>query len=154
MPIKPKGPRLWLRPARKYGQGQVTPPTWWIRDGSVCVSTGFREHEKGQAETVFADYLAGRKEDKTYYVYFISAKSPDFPIKIGISTTHAMRFAQIQSSLPFDIDVLAVVPVKDPLFERRLHRRFAATRLRGEWFMRSDELMAMINQLLEQNVAA
>lgn len=143
-----KGPRLYLQPARRDRYGAVVEvPVWVIRDGTIKRSTGCVENQRGLAEVALVDYARGRAPDKTYYVYFLSAKSENFPVKIGITEARAGRFRTIQNALPFEVEVIGMVPVKDPIFERRLHRQFAGSRLRGEWFARSPELLAAIEKL-------
>jgi hypothetical protein len=150
-----KGPRLYLQPARRDQYGAVLEaPVWVIRDGSIKRSTGCAENQRELAEVALADYARGRAPDKTYYVYFLSAKSENFPVKIGITETRAGRFRSIQSALPFEVEVIGMVPVKDPIFERRLHRQFAGSRLQGEWFTRSPELLAAIEKLTAENLGA
>jgi hypothetical protein len=59
MPRRTKGPRLWLRPARYDGAGQLTHESaWFILDGNRQRSTGFGAQDISQAEKALADYLA------------------------------------------------------------------------------------------------
>lgn len=53
-----KGPRLWLQPERRNGNGSIEAARWIIRDGSIKRSTGFVESERGGAEKALADYIA------------------------------------------------------------------------------------------------
>ena len=53
-----KGPRLWLQPERKNGNGSIEAARWIIRDGNIKRSTGFVEGERGGAEKALADYIA------------------------------------------------------------------------------------------------
>lgn len=142
---KSLGPRLWFRPDRHHStRGNLEPGKWMIRDGQKMVSTGFGEDQRAQAETALHDYVAKTTPQKSYFVYFISAAAADFPIKIGISQSRHIRFASLQNALPYDLEILALMPTEDPLLERRLHRQFAGLRLKGEWFRRTPELMAYI----------
>ena len=77
-------------------------------------------------------------------VYFIGGDVG--PIKIGMTASAANRLARIQSTCPFPVRVLASMP-GGRSEEMRLHRQFAASRLHGEWFERSPELLAEIAAL-------
>jgi integrase len=57
MPAKSKGPRLWLRKARRQA-GRVThPAVWVIRDGEHQESTGCSQSDRGDAERALEAYL-------------------------------------------------------------------------------------------------
>jgi integrase len=59
MPLAGKGPRLWLRPARRDKRGRVThPAVYVIRDGSYQRSTGCGGADLRQAEAALREYLA------------------------------------------------------------------------------------------------
>ena len=61
MPRRSKGPRLWLQPARKDGNGNIIEQSVWvIRDGSVKRSTGCGPREIDQATGKLRDYLNGK----------------------------------------------------------------------------------------------
>lgn len=53
-----KGPRLWLQPERRNGNGSVEAARWVIRDGNIKRSTGFAEGERRGAEKALIDYIA------------------------------------------------------------------------------------------------
>lgn len=53
-----KGPRLWLQPERKNGNGSAEAARWVIRDGNIKRSTGFIESEREGAEKALVDYIA------------------------------------------------------------------------------------------------
>lgn len=76
------------------------------------------------------------------FVYFIQAEQGG-PIKIGVCRDPHARLASLQTCNPLKLRILGVVEgvEKD---ERRLHRRFAATRLQGEWFEPSGELLEYV----------
>jgi hypothetical protein len=88
------------------------------------------------AETVPLDHQPGR-------VYFLSCDAPDFPIKIGFATGRTARKSSHQTSLPYDVVILAEM-VGTRRTERGLLRHFKKQRLRGEWFRRHPELMEVI----------
>ena len=58
MPRRSKGPRLWLQPARKGGNGNVIEQSVWvIREGATKRSTGCGPGEIEQATAALRDYL-------------------------------------------------------------------------------------------------
>ena len=61
MPPRPKGARLWLRPAERDASGAMLKPARWIiRDGSRQVGTGCGESDRAQAEGRLAEYIASK----------------------------------------------------------------------------------------------
>jgi hypothetical protein len=61
MPARSKGPRLYLRNARRNKAGGVThPPIWIIRDGSYQQSTQCVADDVDGAERALARYLASK----------------------------------------------------------------------------------------------
>jgi hypothetical protein len=61
MSRRPKGPRLWLRPARYDAAGQLTHESaWFILDGARQRSTGFSAGEIAEAEKALAAYLSDK----------------------------------------------------------------------------------------------
>lgn len=86
-------------------------------------------------------------EPRQFYVYFLSAKCEGYPVKIGLTLNRESRFSALQTSIPYDIDVIGLWAVKDKSAERDLHKRFSHIRLRGEWFERTPELMKFIDGL-------
>jgi integrase len=58
MPRRSKGPRLWLQPARRDGNGTIIEKAVWvIRDGPTKRSTGCGPREIKRAEEALRDYL-------------------------------------------------------------------------------------------------
>jgi hypothetical protein len=76
------------------------------------------------------------------YVYFISEVGGG-PIKIGYGIDPGYRLAQLQIGNHRRLEILGVVEDRDGL-ENRLHTRFWKSRLRGEWFERTPELVDYI----------
>jgi integrase len=61
MPRQAKGPRLWLRKARRDKQGRVThPATWLIRDGERQLGTGCGAGDRDGAEKALAAYITDK----------------------------------------------------------------------------------------------
>lgn len=80
-------------------------------------------------------------EWKTRYVYFIQAASG--PIKIGKSGLVANRLSELQTASWEELSLIGWDVDKGGA-EGALHRRFAAARIRGEWFHPIAELIAAI----------
>lgn len=79
-------------------------------------------------------------------LYFIETMCPERHIKIGIASSVRNRMTAIQGNCPYRLRLIKRVPDAAHM-ERELHRRFAKDRLFGEWFRRTDELMALIDGL-------
>lgn len=77
-------------------------------------------------------------------LYFIGAD--EGPVKIGVAQHPEKRLRQLQTAYPFPLKLLAVVKGAAPQ-EPEYHGRFAAHRLRGEWFERCPEILAEIERL-------
>src|SRR5262245_25506911 len=142
------GPRLFLR------SGPDRKPTWYIRHHYTMYSTGLPEEMRAEAEQALRSYANGfgvpayyspqvTTVRKTGHIYFVTCDAPDFPIKIGFAANLARRIAALQGALPFPIILLATQRgnFND---ESMLHALFGKSRLQGEWFERSPELMAHI----------
>ena len=86
-------------------------------------------------------------EPKQSYVYFVSAKATNHPIKIGLTTDTSGRFQTLKNAMPYELEILGYLPIEDRSAERDLHKKFSHIRLRGEWFERTDDLMAFIATL-------
>lgn len=79
------------------------------------------------------------------HVYFIGAE-PDGPIKIGVAKDVASRMVTLQVAMPQTLRLLAAV--KGGIAkEREYHRQFEPLKMRGEWFRRGPELLALIATL-------
>jgi len=66
-------------------------------------------------------------------------------VKIGYSTNVAERLASLQTASPTKLELLATFP-GSPRDERQLHERFAGLHSTGEWFRKTPELLAFIEQ--------
>lgn len=74
-------------------------------------------------------------------VYFISAD--DGPVKIGLTNNPEQRLEHLQTGSPYRLKLLAVIRAGRSL-ERAYHSYFDGSRLNGEWFARSPDLMGEI----------
>jgi hypothetical protein len=80
-------------------------------------------------------------------VYFVQATVGGGLIKIGKATNFASRLSAIRSQSPVPIRVLGVIEADRPdEMEATLHQRFAALRVRGEWFTPSPAMLGFINR--------
>lgn len=73
-------------------------------------------------------------------IYFIQAGA-DGPVKIGYTKSLAGRFVKMQVDCPLPLRVLHYIH-GDRAVEAALHARWAAARLRGEWFSPLPEIVA------------
>ncbi len=80
------------------------------------------------------------------FIYFLSAERRDYPVKIGITSQKGLRLAALQTANPYQVKLLALLPVADRTLEGQLHTRFKASRLAGEWFLRT-QLMTLIKTI-------
>jgi Meiotically up-regulated gene 113 len=153
-----KGPHLFLRKPRLTADGKVHEKARWvIVDGRKEIGTGCPANERIAAEAKLERYKAENagglfvEREVKAYVYFVSAKKDGFPVKIGITESASGRFKNLQTHLPYELEILAMAPVKHLSLERVIHGKFAAHRLRGEWFERTPSLMAFIEEVRAAN---
>lgn len=85
-----------------------------------------------------------RRARRRAWVYFIQAGA-DGPVKIGIAVEVAVRMRKLQDGNPQVLRLLGVA-TGGRKAESRWHARFAAARLRGEWFMPVPDLLAAISE--------
>lgn len=78
-------------------------------------------------------------------VYFLQGKSTGL-IKIGWTAVLTRRIANLRGSTAEIVELLATVP-GDVSLEAYLHERFAADRVRGEWFSPSRGLLAFVAEV-------
>jgi hypothetical protein len=77
-------------------------------------------------------------------IYFIEAGNY---VKIGMTAGDVrLRLANLATSHYEDLRLLATIEAPASL-EFELHQRFAACRVRGEWFQKSDDLLAFIEAI-------
>lgn len=93
--------------------------------------------------TKHIDFATPRVPVPTGFVYFMAMG--DF-IKIGFSGSPEHRVKSFAIGNPYDIDILLKIPGSLEV-EGEMHRRFDHIRHRGEWFQRTDGLVAYIGWL-------
>jgi len=79
-------------------------------------------------------------------LYFIECQCAERHIKIGVSSNIKVRLVNMRAHCPYELKLLKAVTAGAHL-EIELHQRFAADRVRGEWFRRTPELLAYIDSL-------
>lgn len=81
-------------------------------------------------------------------VYFVQAGLSG-PIKIGIAVDLRLRLSDLQCSNHEALYVVAIIRDAGRDDEQALHARFRTDWIRGEWFRRSDALVAFVKTLPE-----
>ena len=93
-----------------------------------------------QAETAPDDEpkteVVGPEPPAGHLVYLFGAPGV---LKIGFTTNVAGRFSNLRASVPMELSVLGLLRASRDV-ERDLHKRFAAHRLRGEWYRDINEI--------------
>lgn len=75
------------------------------------------------------------------WLYFVQCNGRRGPVKIGYATDLDRRISNLQMANPYPLALIGACAVRDPAaVESALHERFAAQRMRGEWFGWSQEL--------------
>jgi hypothetical protein len=78
-------------------------------------------------------------------IYFVQA-GENGPVKIGFTSSWGLRLSTLQTGNHEELRVRAIV-AGDRDDEERMHEKFARTRIRGEWFEATPELMAMCREI-------
>ncbi len=115
------------------------------REEALCVMRqlhDLQEREQWEKHTRLRDAWTEARD--TALCYFIGSESG--PVKIGVSKDVQRRLRALQSGHPYTLSILATVE-GGYAAERRYHERFAAHRLRGEWFDCTDDIRTEINRL-------
>lgn len=73
-------------------------------------------------------------------IYFVKANDR---VKIGYADDPANRIPSIQTSSPYELEVLLIVEGTYEV-ERELHRRFQEYRVTGEWFEYGDRIESFV----------
>lgn len=83
------------------------------------------------------------------FVYFIQGENGG-PIKIGYTKDLKSRLSSIQTGHPDILKLLACFPANEK-DEQKLHKKFDALRLRGEWFKPLQILLDEIDAIIEKH---
>lgn len=78
-------------------------------------------------------------------IYFIGNKERGF-VKIGYTSYDTInnRFSTIQTGCPYDLEVFGIME-GDQHFETFFHRKFKHLNMRGEWFIYTPDIQAIID---------
>ena len=79
------------------------------------------------------------------YVYFIKNESGKM-VKIGYSKNPEKRLKMLERTLPMSLELVYFMPGSE-LREKRLHEKFSKYRIKGEWFIFSDEIKQYIEKV-------
>jgi hypothetical protein len=147
------GPALTDAELMEIASGESSKP--WPDVELVCDVLNLKFNPDNFPKWNFADYCAKSDEyfEKRYgarfkaltephTIYFIGAVDGD--IKIGITKDFPSRFRSLGTGTSQPLKVWLLIP-GSPSDERNLHKRFAADRLRGEWFRRSQAILNFIS---------
>jgi hypothetical protein len=136
-------------------------PTWFIVDHGIKHTLAEAKDDEAGATARLLDHARERKRKRpdwkvrifrtpaflTLYIYFISSDDvPDYPIKIGYARDPEMRLLELQVGNPYTLKILGHIE-GTCRHEYWLHHEFAKSRLQGEWFSRTPELMKRIEEL-------
>ena len=86
-------------------------------------------------------------------IYFVQMDCPNGFIKIGVAVELAQRIDKLQNASPYGLNLVRVLP-GGVTEERELHRRFAASHVRREWFRPTDDLVAFIEEAADRCLGA
>ena len=85
---------------------------------------------------------------QTHDVYFIQPKQGG-PIKIGMSNDVQRRLDLFEPMNPYPLKCLGVIRTGGARLEKSLHNQFQNSRLHGEWFGPTDDLLEYIESNTE-----
>ena len=77
-------------------------------------------------------------------IYFIG-NTTESKVKIGYSKHPDKRLKEIQTTAPFKVSILKVIP-GNFIEEKKWHRHFAWCKTNNEWYTLTEELKEFINR--------
>lgn len=92
------------------------------------------------------DFLESQNEPE--YVYVISDGYQS--VKIGRSVNPGQRLKSLQTSNPLPLKLLGYCPNVSPLEEKELHKRLRKSKIQGEWFKLTPEVIEVITEIKSQ----
>lgn len=122
----------------------------WVAEGRIPKPLPGTRHWDRKAIDLYVARLNPYPRLSTIYlseVYFIECG--DF-IKIGFSSCTQERLANLQTSTPYDLNLIGAI-AGDHEVEGNLHRMWWDHHHRGEWFRKTESLLAYIEWLLSRN---
>ena len=108
-----------------------------------------RKRKKLEKEGIVYKDKKKQKKARQVYIIQVDHESMSDVYKIGISNAPGKRLQTLNTSNPFELDILHKF-VADPAEEAegKLHQRFEQTRLSGEWFRLTDAQILEICKII------
>ncbi len=129
----------------------ATDEEWWdlaraVLDREVCLPTGMNVSQRALLVGMMIEMLDSRREGRRggSVVYFIRDRHSGL-IKIGCSCNEWKRLRTLQTAHGGELWLMATCPGGRER-EQLLHSRFAASRVRGEWFRPSADVLGFIDE--------
>lgn len=113
---------------------------WYYRRGTKRLRLNGRPGEKVFSQSYDLAHESYEQQSKVHHVYFLRIGSR---VKIGTTTNVDERIAALMTGMPGKA-ALSYVTKGGRQLETALHRKFAADRVRGEWFRFSDAIKQWI----------
>lgn len=133
----------------------------WRKDDPRWQEYWKRKEEERKAEAIRQELATIKQEEYEFeqiekrskrkykgYVYFIQGQCGG-AIKVGFSVNPKLRLRELQTGYPDTLLILAIIP-GTPHTEAVLHKKFEASRLKGEWFRPDDYVIQTIKELKEK----
>lgn len=102
--------------------------------------------------------IASANKNITAYVYLLRVRDTNY-FKIGVSTNPKVRFQNIDSSMPFELDLLSIHLLKDAYkVEIGLNKKYKEYKAKKEWYSmpidKAKEIMIYLHNLnVEQDAS-
>jgi hypothetical protein len=113
---------------------------------STIVTTGYAPE---------SDVVPARCPPAPKWIYFIQCHDELGAVKIGYARDPETRLHNLQMGCPYLLTIIAKCVVADaPMVERALHRRFAGSALRGEWFVCTPEIIETAERVSRYQIEA
>lgn len=88
------------------------------------------------------------RPERSGWVYFVKSLIEHGPVKIGYSRTPDIRIQDLRVASSYPLQLAAVWRSKDArALESKLHRKFRAHKMNGEWFKPSPDLIKLVELL-------
>jgi hypothetical protein len=111
-------------------------------------ATGPEVAEMAQHFRQVGERISRGVKQKRGIVYLI--REEHGAVKIGKTINLEQRFSTLAAQVPYDLELLLAIESDDiHALEAELHRRYAASRINGEWFRLSEEELEEIRREFE-----
>lgn len=113
--------------------------------GHVLITVSFISVPEQAVTKIVERYHRIQPRFRGEHVYIIKDIDISGYCKIGRTNDLHTRLATFEVKLPFEIEVIAIIPCENSTrLERQLHTQYASKRIRGEWFcLSTDDLEAI-----------